>query len=61
MNTEANEHDGLGNGRSGSVTGKYSEIKGNLHGAGALASAASQSSQPSMEGFGGIVGISTGP
>ena len=57
------------NPRSNSVTGKYSEsgaasvVKhGNLLGAGALSSAASQSNQhpSSMEGFGGIVGISAG-
>ena len=38
--TEANEVEAMGNGRSGSVTGKYNEMKGNLHGAGALASSA---------------------
>ena len=55
------------NPRSNSVTGKYSEngaaIKhGNLLGAGALSSAVSQNNQQpsSMEGFGGIVGVSAG-
>lgn len=54
------------NPRSSSVTGKYSEASGgykhgNLLGAGALSSAANSSNiQPSLEGFGGIVGVSAG-
>ena len=56
------------NPRSNSVTGKYSDNvtgqhlqpsrhHGNLLGAGALSNAGSQNFQPSMEGFGGIVGV----
>ena len=63
--TEANQDDGhMINPRSNSVTGKYNDGQqtrqqhGNLLGAGALSSAASQNIQPSMEGFGGIVGVS---
>ena len=64
--TEENQPEVLSsiiNPRSNSVTGKYSEHttnrpQGNLMGAGALASAASQNIQPSLEGFGGIVGVS---
>ena len=65
MVTEANEHEGhhfMGNPRSSSVTGKYNDNAkhGNLFGAGALSSAASQAIQPSLDGFGGIVGVSAG-
>jgi hypothetical protein len=62
--TEANENDAhsIINQRSNSVTGKYADNHkhGNLLGAGALTSAASQAIQPSLEGFSGIVGVSAG-
>mmetsp|Transcript_24365 Transcript_24365/g.30238 ORF Transcript_24365/g.30238 Transcript_24365/m.30238 type:complete len:121 (-) Transcript_24365:127-489(-) len=60
--TEEN-HDAHSNVRSSSVTGRYVEAnsKASMLGSGALSAAAANSNiSPTMDGFGGIVGISAG-
>ncbi len=56
----------IGNNRSSSVTGKYNNMDGGRAGSligggsGGHQNASSANIQPSMEGFGGIVGVSAG-